>query len=446
MNGSGKVKYVLGKVVFLGIFVLGLLLAQLHISARSRLVLSMPFELPYTGISVRMPLGNGWHSESAWQFIANTFTISSIFSPTTGSIAASVEVQYLTAPMKVRPEQQFKRYSRELAGTVLETGKIQNSGVLIDWARIKIQNKFLDVFFGVAQLPNGRRLSIEVQAPSLDADWTEEIFTKIAESVSFEDNYLLENGRRIVEKLKTKGLAQVMPNHQHRFFLVRNEKEQINGFLTNLISISSGEQGPNNVRLAELYHIRIRQGLFGGHSLFQGDRKLQQFLWISKTDSPGAVGETTVQIELTEDSLMTVKSYMPLVSRSYNIGPAAIPEIFLEPLVGLFVDSGITEALVDLIFTNGRIVPTRLSVIDTGRTNTDPPAAYIAKLDFLDQQGYYEQIYLDENKELFKAVLHRENTYIFQRSDKDEILEYFPVWRDYFFQMEKQNKAQRNEL
>jgi hypothetical protein len=295
------------------------------------------------------------------------------------------------------------------------------------------------VFFGIAQLSNGRRLSIEVQGPSPDADWIEQIFTGITEAVNFEDNYLLENGRKIVEKLKTRGLAQLIPNHhRQRFFLVMDEKKQIRGFLTDLLTISP-EQGPDSTRLAELYHIQTRQGSLGGHSLFQGDQKLQQFLWISKTGSSGTIGETTVQIELGEDGQMTVEAYTPLVSRSYAIGPAAIPEIFLEQLIGLFAESRTTEVLIDLIFSDGRILPTRLSVIDAGRTDADQPAAHKVRLDFLDLQGYHGQIYLDDNKELFRTVLHRENTYIFQRSNKDEVLKYFPVWRDYFLQMEKQS-------
>jgi hypothetical protein len=441
MDVSNKEKYALDKVALLVIFALGLLLAQLLVSAKSRLRLSEPLELPYAGISVRIPQGNGWHGENDWQFISNTFTISSVFSPITGKIAASVEVRYLIAPQENRPDRQINRYSKELAGIVIETGKIRYTDVLVEWTHIKIPDKYLDVFLGATQLPNGRGLSIEVQGPSSDAGWMEEIFTGTAKAVSFDDNYLLENGRKIVEKLKTSGLAELTLNHnQQRFFLIEDEKKQILGFMTDLLTISTDKEASGSVKFAELHHIRTRQGSLGRHSLFQGDQKLRQFLWFSKAGSLEAIGETTVQIELNEENQMTVKAYTPLVSRNYTIGPAAIPEIFLEELIGLFVESRITEALIDLILSDGRIIPIRLSAVDPRQPDADQ-AAYIVRLDFLDQQGYYGQIYLDNNKKTFKTMVHREDTYIFQRSNKDEVLKYFPMWRDYFLQMEKQDET-----
>jgi hypothetical protein len=133
MNYSGKEKYALDKIVLLGIFALGLLVAQLLVSAKSRLIFSEPIELPYTGISVRMPQGNGWHSKDAWQPIANAFTINSVFSLTPRRITASAEVQYLPAPPKIRPDRQIELYSKKLTGTVIETGKMRNTRILTDW-------------------------------------------------------------------------------------------------------------------------------------------------------------------------------------------------------------------------------------------------------------------------------------------------------------------------
>ena len=445
MNDSRKEKYALDKVALLGIFALGLLIAQLFVSAKSHLAFSKPFELPYSGVSVKIPQGNGWHSEGTWQFIANTFTTSSLFSPTSGRITALVEVQYLPAPSQLGPEQQIEHHSRKLGGTTIETGNMQNAGISIDWAHIKIHDKLIDVYFGIAQLQNGRRLTIEAQGSSSEADWIEQNFTGTIETIHFEENYLLENGRKIVEQLKTRGLTQLIPNHnQQHFFLIKDEGEQIQGFLTDLLTISTDEQDSRSTRFAQLYYIQALQGSLSGHSLFQGDQKLRQFLWISKTGSTGLIDETTTQIELAEDNSMTVKSYIPMVSRSYAIGPAAIPEIFIEPLIGLLLESGITEVLVDLIFSDGRIIPTRLSVIDTGQNDTDPPAAYKVRLDFLDQQNYYGKMYFDYNKQHFRTMLSRQNTYIFQRSNKDEVLKHFPVWRDYLLQMEKQSELKDN--
>ena len=447
MNGAVKEKYELDKVVLLGFFALGLVLAYFHTSVRSRVALTKPLELPYTGITVRMPRGNGWLSDDSWQFTANAFTISSILSPSAGVITASVEVRYIPAPEEIRPDQQIERYIRELDGINIETGKIQNSDIVTEWAHIGIRTKFLDVLFGVAELPNGRQLIIETQVPSTDVGLVRQVFEDTVRAIEVKDNNLLENGREIVEKLKTAGIAGLLAHQgQPHFYLIKDEREENLGFLTELCTVSAGQQEPDEVRFSKLYHIKTGQETSSGHSLFQADQKLRQFLWVGKTDSSGTIGESAVQIELNENGNMIVESYMPLVSRSYSIGPAAIPEIFIEPFVMLFLESRTPDAIVDLIFSDGRIIPTRLSVINTEKTDADIPAAHRVRLDFLDRQGYYGLMYLDENKETFRMIIHRESTYITQRSDRREVLKYFPVWQDHFDRMEKQEGIQINEL
>ena len=89
MNGTcGTKKYGADKIALLGLFTVALLTAHFIITSRSAVVLSEPMKLDYTGLSVSMPAGNGWHGEKQWKYQKNAFILSSFFDSGAGSVTA----------------------------------------------------------------------------------------------------------------------------------------------------------------------------------------------------------------------------------------------------------------------------------------------------------------------------------------------------------------------
>ncbi len=50
-------------MALLGLFILALLAARFVVALKSAVLLSEPIELPRSGLSVSVPMGNGWYSE-----------------------------------------------------------------------------------------------------------------------------------------------------------------------------------------------------------------------------------------------------------------------------------------------------------------------------------------------------------------------------------------------
>ncbi|MHC4952118.1 MAG: hypothetical protein ACYTEU_14235, partial [Planctomycetota bacterium] len=64
-----KVKrYSLVEIVLLAILVVGLLIANLIVKARARVLLSEPLTLFGSGLSASMPANSGWEYTPVWQY------------------------------------------------------------------------------------------------------------------------------------------------------------------------------------------------------------------------------------------------------------------------------------------------------------------------------------------------------------------------------------------
>jgi len=141
-------------------------------------------------------------------------------------------------------------------------------------------------------------------------------------------------------------------------------------------------------------------------------------------------------MELSADGVLSVAGLAGPVTGRYSPGPAAVPEVLLERVISVLLETGGGEMMVDLILPQGQIVPTLVSEIDVKQSDDgNTAAAYAVRLDFLDGRDYYEEAYLDSNKKIFKALVQRQEAYVIERSSRDEVLKRFPSWRDYISQM-----------
>jgi hypothetical protein len=86
------------------------------------------------------------------------------------------------------------------------------------------------------------------------------------------------------------------------------------------------------------------------------------------------------------------------------------------------LDHNQREIVVDLIETGGKIVPTYISRNETGNSET----AYVFDLEFHDDQGLSQRVFLDEQKQIYKSLIQREIVYVFERTTAEEIVKEFP--------------------
>lgn len=202
------------KVALLGLFVLALLAARFVVGLKSAISLSEPVSLPGEGISVCVPSGNGWYNEKQWALVENSFALRSVFALPSGKPTAQVSCRYLLAAEPAAPGAQFERKAREVNGAVIiKTGQVQAATLTIDWAHIQQPDILLDIFFGIAKLPNGCQFDIEVRQTTGGADLAARIFQSIVGSLNFDKS----SGNPAAPGGRSRNVVSDFPQHTRRF-------------------------------------------------------------------------------------------------------------------------------------------------------------------------------------------------------------------------------------
>jgi hypothetical protein len=430
MDGNHEVKKLKAdKIALLGIFVTALLVARFVVGLRSAIVLSEPLELSRTGLSISVPVGNGWQSKKLWLYQEDSFILGSHFSLSPGRSTALVLCRYLFFADRSSPEELFKQRALEMAGSVVNAGKMQVDSLVIDWARIEKPEVLLSMFVGTAKLPNNRQLDIEVSENTGDFKLTEEVFEGIVQSVKFEDNRLLHAGGEIVTGLKNKGINSFVDSQGRKaFFLIGDSSRRTIGFTMDIL-VSYRFYEKFNIRGAGLVYIRGRNAQERATS-FRSDNRFDEFAWKSETYS--RLGRSGTEIILHEADRMTVEKIgEESKEKNYYLSAAAIPEIFLEEILLQVLDSSEKEIIIDMIEANGKITPTLVSRIEIADDSAaDSKTAYILKLEFLDGRSFYQQIYFDDQKRSYKKLVRQEDVYILTGTAIEDIKEKFPERAD----------------
>lgn len=418
------------KVALLGFFILTLLAARLVVALKSGVLLSGPIELPCDGLSISVPIGNGWYSEEKWEFQENAFVVSSILSLASGNPVAQARCRYLLAAEPGVHRVRFEQKASEIDGMIVKTDQIRIAALTIDWAHIEKPEILLDMFIGTAELPNKRQLDIEVNQVTGDAELAEQTFKAIVMSLDFQDNRLLGNGAEIVEAIKRKGLSGFLDNQARQtFYLIKDSAGRAIGFASDVLS-SSGSDPPFDMQTAGFSYMEGRHTIEQATSFRCTDR-LDEFVY--KSQARGTAGRNGAQIVLDKSGTMTVtRSGVRPEEKNYRLGPAAIPDVFLDEILGQMLDSGKEEIVVDIVDAHGKITPTFVSRIKAAKN--DPGArdtAYAFQLELLDGRGFYEQLYLNEQKEIDRMFLQQEDTYIVERAAPEDIIREFPGYAQY---------------
>lgn len=446
MNGTHKItKYSADKIALLGLFVLSLLIARVIVGTKSAIILSQPIKLNQTGLSVRLPTGNGWQCEEQWRLHDNVFTTTTEFRLGRRR-AAAAQCRYLLAVAPAEPDTRLKKKASSLGGIVGKTGIIHADTLTVHWAQVKSQETMFDMLVGTTSLANNRRLDIEVQQTIGDSDLANKAFRLIAENIQFKDNKLLDAGGEIVEEIKNTGVDRFLHNqNQQAYFLIKDSKKQHIGFTMEVLVAIGGQPG-FNVQAASLFYVRGRYPQ-EQVALFQSDNSFDEFTY--KAETTGQLRRIGTQIDLTTDGTMTVKDLGPQHrEKTYQPSPAAIPDLFFEQVLTQMLDSGTKKLIVDIINitqAGGQITPTLICRTKT-EGSADQKAEYAFEVEFLDQRGFSERVYLNSQEQIYKRLARQRYMYTFERTTLANILNEFPERAEEILQKNKllrQNQTQR---
>lgn len=426
MNGTHEPKKLKAdKIALLGLFIFALLIARFVVGLRSSIVLSEPIALSHTGLSVSIPMGNGWRSKKIWIYQEDSFFLGSSFALTPGRPTALALCRYMFFADRTSPEVRLKQRAVEVAGFIVNTDRIQTDTLVVDWAHIEKPEVLLNMFMGTVKLPNNRQLDIEVSENTGDFNLAEEVFKSIVQSVDFEDNQLLRAGAEIVARLKSKGINSFVDSQGRKaFFLIGDSGRRTIGFTMDVL-VSYRFYEKFNIRGAGRVYTRGRNAQERATS-FRSDNRFDEFAWKSEIHSK--LGRSGTEIVMDETGLMTVEKIgEESKEKNYYLGTAAIPEIFLEELFLQVLDSNEEEIIIDMIEANGKITPTLVSRIEVSDDiAADEETAYILKLEFLDGRNFYQLIYLNDQKQSYKKLVRQEDMYILESTSVEDIKKKFP--------------------
>lgn len=419
------------KIVLLGLFVLSLLIAHLIVSVKTAIVLSEPIELAHTGLSVSIPVGKGWRSEKLWQYHQNVYTLSSNFIIGGDRPTALGYCLYTLTAETAAPQKWFEQKAAEIDGKIIETNQERINALTIDWAHIEKPELLRDTFLGMIELPNNRRLSIEVTHQiTSEFDLAEKIFRQIISSINFEDNQLLKAGIELVSEIKGKGIDSFLDyqSRQANFF-IKEPGQQTIGFMIDIL-IDSDQDAPFNIRAAgHIYGENLREQA----TLFRCKNNFAEFVWQSETNS--ITGRNDTEITLDEAGILTILDSEAQTISRYHLSPAAIPDVFAEQLFRQMIESNVKKSIVEIIDADGKITPTLASVIeDEENVTASEDAAYVIKLEFLDGQGFYQIVYLNDKRQITKVIIQQNKRYILESTSIEDIAREFPDRADFISQ------------
>ena len=365
--------------------------------------------------------------------------MSSLFPRGSERPTAWVNCLYLLSAETTTPQMRFEQRASAIDAVVSETNQTKTDTLTIDWARIDIPELHFSMFFGTSRLPDNRQLDIEVSQIAGEGELTEQIFKRIIKSLKFEDNQLLKDGTEIVAEIKRRGIDSFLNSqNQQAYFLIKDEAKRNIGFTMDMIIDSdidgSATDDQPDIRAAGQFYIR-GQNSVEHTTFFQCSNNLDQFVY--KSETSGRIGRIIAEIVLNETEVITIRTFPRTApgaefqtqtdEQSYRLGPAMIPEVFLDQLLMQMLVSEKEQIIVDIIEATGKIIPTLLTEIETAEDITaDKDAAFAFELELLDGSGFSERLYLNEQKQVYKRLARQDNLYILERTGAEDIASEFP--------------------
>ncbi len=391
MKLSGTDRAALCNVVLLGFFALGLGLSLLVVNFRTAIVLSQPVELNGEGITVSLPAGTGWQSLPNWTYEQdNSFTLVSVFKIQDRSIA-EVRWQLQLAQRPLPAEELLAHYAARFSGQAGEMQRFESS-VSFVWMYLFPRAAQEELLLALCPLDSNRVLLLQIRCYA-EPLYIRELFEFLAASVAVNPDPRRAEGIRMVQELAQKIQTDGTINPAAPLsYLIR----AADGTPLGYSRITPADSGPDETLPAAFdvtTVLRERNGAGRTVQEFRAAPDLSEFIWNTtrlarrKADQASLHRQPDGTLKI-QDSYGRRESYWP--------APAAVPEILLPAMARQLMEDSAPEILIDLIASNGSIVPTALRVINPQEAAVKvDDTRYAVKVDFLHHEDNYEEYYFD---------------------------------------------------
>lgn len=441
-----KNKYSSSELALLGVFTLGLLMSFMLVSFRKRITLTEPIELPFGSVSVSIPQGNGWQGYTSWnysQFHTNMYVLRSEFQSQNSKVI--VHWQYKLATGQTDFDEAVKQFGIETGTKSSAQGKIKTGDYSLLWAFMSDSNMAEGLYYAWAKLPGGRTVDLIVSAAA-DPELAERVFKAVAASLSVTDDSRQIDGIKFVRQLKNRGVANLLKretdNSFDRMYLIRKRggndvgeaEDAYSGFVAERFGFSGNFSGAG-INAESLFLISREKGR-KGESSFKCDDNLNSFHWQNDQSTEGRPMLASIEIAYSDGQMkwfnLNLSDYVSQKNNVFYPNESAWPEILLDSFAAQFLDSNSSELIIDIIVSNGRIVPAKVSMIDRqDASETFDGAEYVVKFTLFDRSVNFQEVYFDRNKSIIGRVEKSTETFVLERTDLRQLYMHFDEWQSH---------------
>ncbi len=421
-------KYSLEEVALLAMFAFGLLIAGLIVVRRGRIEMSERLELPHSGLSLSLPAGPGWERSAGWSYeeASSEFSLSARLR-VGNQLAGVVHCRYLLASAETDPEQVL---TERLAAATLEAARWDriDNDVTVHWVQAGRPGRVADTFLGVAALDHGRVLEIMVKAPA-DRSLADKVFRLIAESVVFESDEFISRGANFIQRFRSRGPGDIIQRQDaadgESIYLINDAMGKSAGFQIETFRKNAERSDWNSVVIERIRSMVGPQDQIR-RSHFECTDRFDRFVWRTDRMSLRAARPIATELELADDGSMQIRGATPLKELTWRPGAVAVAEILIDRIARAFLDAYENEALIDVIFADGAIIPAVISTVNvSGDTRNKWGAAYSVRIRFLHVRDAYVQSYFDFKKNLVGKIEKSQGVLYWHKSDRKTLSETF---------------------
>ncbi|GEM_PF-5196916 len=409
-------------IAFAAVLAAMLFIAWLISSAMSAVRLTDPLELPNSGLSVSMPKGAGWHTDSNWQHQDNYFVLNSIYAPSGAMPLISASTRYMVASQHLRPKEHFQSKAKASKLNVGFIGQMQGSGLKFKYAILAEPESSYVMMLGTAKMDYGRGLEIEVQDTTGDIQRTQRIFQSIADNLQIQPNDLLAAGAEIVSLIKQNGLAYYLTDgSSQNSFLIKDPEGNIAGFSSD---IAINQNIDSSVITNGLMYIADKSEIF---TSFEVCEDMERFVCRSQRVRLGS--REAVNMSYEGGSLRLLRAAQQPMQ--YYTGPAMLPYLSMELAIRTLAEKSGSEVLLDILTPDGALMPSVVSVETTDEKNGHK--AFLIRMEPAVGDMSYEWT-LGKDYSIYRTqVASPDGTLEFEKTDTETIKKLFPQMSDYIF-------------
>lgn len=401
------------ELALLVIFASGLFFANLIVKSRSQIQLGEGYELPGAGLKVHWPAEKGWQGLTQWQLEQKNCLV---LPARSNQPIIEVRWVYGFSTSAKSSEALLDQLAAEFGGAVIDK-KLSAGTAGMQTGRLVNEKTPGDCYLGAAVLDFGRTLTLQVQSEG-DLYYTYDVFTALAGSIEYTKPELLSAGAALIAEIQRGGAGNLLVDRPDQHLVILDTAGSVRGYESTQIK----QNMPDGFRIDRTLVIntaavRRKDYTFESRDLFGGFHWQNSF---SNTDGQGSV----FQINL-KDNVLTVQDPTGQV-QTISPSPIMVCEILLDALMPSLIASSQQAVVLDVLNSEGRIVPSRIQSIPPAQALSAPKGTqHAVRIESIG--GVVNELYFDANKNLLEkiAAVNKGSMLIWKPTTRQDIERYF---------------------